>query len=291
METTVTVRTPAKINLILDILGKRTDGYHFMKTIMQSVSIYDKITVDINSTGRITAFCNAEGVPCDEKNTVVKAAKEFFSFNNIETTGLEIIIDKTIPVQAGLAGGSSDAAGVLVALNELYQTGLSNEQLCDIGEKIGADVPFCIIGGTALAEGIGELLTPLPELSDCYIVIAKGEKGISTVEAFEKYDKLSVLNHPDSDGMIAAIAAGNLKETAALCINVFESLADIQDICDIKKTMLEYGALCSIMTGSGSAVFGIFEKKKYANACADELDKYYSFSKVCTPVKSGAEIV
>ncbi len=291
MESTVTVRTPAKINLTLDIMGKRTDGYHFMKTVMQSISIYDSVTLEQNTTGGITVFCNSDNVPSDETNTAFKAAKAFFEYAEIKNQGLQIIIDKKIPVQAGLAGGSADAAGVIVGLNELYNAELSVNELCEIGVKVGADVPFCIVGGTALAEGIGELLTPLPDLSDCFIVVAKGEKGISTAEAFEKIDSGLVSNHPDSDGMIAAVASGHIPEIAPLCLNVFENVTSLSDIDEIKEVMNQNHALCAVMSGSGSSVFGIFEKKRYANACEDELGRMVDFVQVCTPVSEGAQII
>lgn len=291
MESTVTVRTPAKINLTLDIVGKRTDGYHFMKTVMQSISIYDSVTLEQNTTGGITVFCNSDNVPSDETNTAFKAAKAFFEYAEIKNKGLQIIIDKKIPVQAGLAGGSADAAGVIVGLNELYNAELSVNELCEIGVKVGADVPFCIVGGTALAEGIGELLTPLPDLSDCFIVVAKGEKGISTAEAFEKIDSGLILNHPDSDGMIAAIASGNIPEIGPLCLNVFENVTSLSDIDEIKDVMKQNHALCAVMSGSGSSVFGIFEKKRYANACEEELSRIADFVQICTPVSEGAQII
>ncbi|HNX65048.1 MAG TPA: 4-(cytidine 5'-diphospho)-2-C-methyl-D-erythritol kinase [Oscillospiraceae bacterium] len=291
MESTVTVRTPAKINLTLDIVGKRTDGYHFMKTVMQSISIYDTVTLEQNTTGGITVFCNSDNVPSDETNTAYKAAKAFFEYAEIKNSGLEIIIDKKIPVQAGLAGGSADAAGVIVGLNELYNAELSVSELCEIGVKVGADVPFCIVGGTALAEGIGELLTTLPDLSDCFIVVAKGEKGISTAEAFEKIDSRVILNHPDCDGMIAAVASGHIPEIAPLCFNVFENVTSLSDIEEIKEVMKQNHALCAVMSGSGSSVFGIFEKKRYANACEDELSRIVDFVQICTPVSEGTQII
>ena len=290
MENSATARTSAKINLTLDIVGKRTDGYHFMKTIMQSVSIYDKIDVTINDSANIIISCDNKNVPCDRTNIAYKAAMAFFNYTKIKPVGLDIEIEKNIPIEAGLAGGSSNAAGVLLALDKLFNTELTEQQLCEIGVKLGADVPFCIVGGTALAEGIGEILMPLPNLDECYFVVAKGEKGVSTADAFSKYDSIIVKEHPDCDEMIAAIAVSNIKRVSELCMNVLENVADIPDIEHIKNIMDDNNALCSVMTGSGSAVFGIFEKKKYATACVDELRAIVDFAEICTPVKNGVEI-
>ncbi len=291
MDSSVAVRTPAKINLTLDIVGKRSDGYHFMKTVMQSVSICDIVSVELKDEDGIEISCDDENVPLDERNIVHKAASAFFEYTKLKPCGLGISIEKNIPMQAGLAGGSANAAGVIVALNELFETELSLHQLCEIGVKVGADVPFCITGGTALAEGIGEIMTPLPALPECSIVIAKGKEGISTAQAFKKYDSLIIKEHPDCDEMVVALAVGNIKRVGELCMNVLEAAADIPDIAMIKKTMLDCGALCSVMTGSGSAVYGIFSKKKHALACLDELDGLADFAKLCTPIESGAEII
>lgn len=291
MDSSVAVRTPAKINLTLDIVGKRSDGYHFMKTVMQSVSICDTVSVELTDKDGIEISCDDENVPRNEKNIVHKAAAAFFEYTKLKPCGLDISIEKNIPMQAGLAGGSANAAGVIVALDELFETELSTHQLCEIGVKVGADVPFCIAGGTALAEGIGEILTPLPAMPECSIVVAKGKEGISTAEAFKKYDGLIIEKHPDNDEMVVALAVGNIEKIGELCMNVLEEAADIPEIQMIKKTMLDCGALCAVMTGSGSAVYGIFPKKKHALACLDELDGLADFAKLCTPIDSGAQII
>ena len=290
MDNSIAVRTPAKVNLTLDIVGKRTDGYHFMKTVLQAVSLYDIVTIRLQDDEKIYITCDHQGVPCDESNLAYKAARAFFGYTDVPVTGMNISIQKNIPMQAGLAGGSADAAGVLVALNNLFNTRLSLHELCEIGVKLGADVPFCLTGGTALAEGIGEILMPLPNLPECYIVIAKGTQGVSTAEAFKRYDSLLVTKHPDTDEMIAAIAVGDIPRAAQLCLNVLEKAADLDSIHSLKSMMLKNNALCSHMTGSGSAVFGIFGKKKHALSCADELKKIADFVEVCTPVETGIEI-
>lgn len=290
MDDSVTVRAPGKINLILDIIGKRTDGYHFIRTIMQSISIYDKITVKKSTDSSITISCNVEEIPCDNRNVCFKVAKAFYEYNNIILDGLEIDIEKEIPAEAGLGGGSADAAGVLIALNLLYDTELSIHELAKIGVQIGADIPFCLTGGTAIAEGIGEILTALPNLADCYIVIAKPKIGISTAEAFLKYDLLEAVNHPDCNEIIASIAMGDINEISKHCTNILESVANIPEINEIKSIMLENNALCASMSGSGSACFGIFEKKKFAASCIDDLKKVTDFAELCSPA-SGIEIL
>lgn len=287
MNDSVTVKSPAKINLTLDIVGKRNDGYHFMKTIMQSVSLFDNVTVTLNKSEKTTIHCNNKNVPCNEKNIAFKAVNEFLAFTGKRINGIDIDIDKNIPIKAGLAGGSADASAVIVALDYLFETGLKKHELCEIGVKVGADVPFCIIGGTAVAEGIGELITPLPSLDKCFLVLAKGTEGISTAEAFKKIDDLVIVKHPDTNGMIAAIAVSSISEFAPRCMNVFEAITNLEDVSNIKNIMLHHNALSATMSGSGSAVFGIFEKKKYVSSCIDELEKHYDFVKLCYPVNHG----
>lgn len=291
MQDSISVRTPAKINLSLDILGKRHDGYHFVKTIMQAVSLFDEITIQLNNSEEIKIFSECPQIPCDDTNLAYKAAIAFFNHIDSEPVGINITITKRIPALAGLAGGSSNAAGVLVALNELMGTKLSVDELCDIGEKIGADVPFCITGATAVAEGVGDILSPLPNLPECFIVIVKPDFDISTAEAFKKYDLFDVPKVSQFDDMIAAIATHDIETISSLLFNALEYAAENHEITKIKEEMLEMGALGALMTGSGSAVYGIFEKKRGAIKCAEELSLTYNFVEVCTPFDSGAEIV
>jgi len=291
MQDSISVRTPAKINLSLDILGKRHDGYHFVKTIMQAVSIFDEITVAPNEAGEIRIFCDSPDIPCDSRNLAYKAAIAFFNHIQCEPNGLDITIEKKIPALAGLAGGSSNAGGVLVALNELMETELSVDELCDIGAKIGADIPFCIIGATALAEGVGDILNPLPNLPECYILIVKPDIDISTTEAFSKFDEFEIPKVSEFDEMIAAIAMQDIKKISNLLFNALECAADHDEITRIKEEMIEMGALGALMTGSGSAVYGIFERKRHAVKCAEELSEKYSFVEICTPHNSGIEII
>lgn len=291
MQDSISVRTPAKINLSLDILGKRHDGYHFVKTIMQAVSIFDEIRIEPNEVGEIRIFCESPNIPCDDSNLAYKAAIAFFKHINCEPSGIDIAIEKNIPSLAGLAGGSSNAGGVIVALNELMETDLSDDELCDIGAKVGADVPFCIIGATALAEGVGDILSPLPNLPECFIVIVKPDFDISTSEAFKKYDLFDVPKVSEFDDIIAAIALQDIEKISSLLFNALEFAADHSEILRIKQEMTEMGALGALMTGSGSAVYGIFEKKRHAVKCAEEFSEKYDFVEVCTPFNAGAQII
>ncbi len=282
----ITVKANAKINLGLDITGTREDGYHLLKTVMQSVSLCDVIT--LKKADRISLTCSDDTIPCDEKNLAFKAAKLFFEETKING-GVEIGIEKNIPSQAGLGGGSADAAGTIVALNKLYDADLSDEELCKIGEKIGSDVPFCIIGGTMLCEGVGEKLTPMKPICDMKIVIAKGTNGISTIEAYKTYDKLQGIKHPDIDALINAINNG--EKFSHLCGNVLELTAFLSSVDEIKETMIELGAENSMMTGSGSAVFGIFSDERLAEKCSENLKKSGFFATISVPTEKGIEII
>lgn len=291
MQDSVSVRTPAKINLTLDILGKRYDGYHFVRTIMQTISVFDKLKISRNEENTIRIFCEEPGIPCDSSNLVYKAAMAFFEYNDMSPLGIDIHIEKEIPAMAGMAGGSSDAAAMIVALDEMLKTNLSQESMCEIAEKIGADVPFCIIGGTAAAEGVGDILTQLPDIPECFILAVKPDINISTADAYAKFDHLEFAKSSEYEEFVAAIATQNLKVIASSLFNALEYAADCEEINKIKQEMLASGAIGALMTGSGSAVYGIFEKKKYALKCAEEMKDRYSFAEVCTPFNKGAEII
>lgn len=291
MHDAISVRTPAKINLSLDIIGKRQDGYHFVRSIMQAITIFDEMTVTPNGLGEIRITCSNEDIPCDHRNLAYKAAIAFFKYVECEPNGIDINIEKTIPALAGLAGGSSNAAGAIVALNALMETGLSIDELCNIGNNVGADIPFCISGGTSLAEGVGDILSPLPNIPECYIVVVKPNVDINTAEAFQKYDLIDNMKTSELNDIIASIVVQDLEKTASLLFNSFEFATDYDEIADLKKKMLDMGAMGALMTGSGSAVYGIFEKKKQATRCADEISENYSFVKVCTPHHGGVEII
>jgi 4-diphosphocytidyl-2-C-methyl-D-erythritol kinase len=276
------VNAYAKINLTLEITGKRADGYHLLRMVMQSVSLCDRLTLT-NSEPGIRIRCARVDVPSGKDNTVYKAAEAYFAFAGLEPA-LCVEIEKNIPSQAGLGGGSADAAAVLLALNEMYHTGYSKETLCEIGLKAGADVPFCVLGGTALVEGIGEKLTALPDLPPCYIVICKPSVGVNTQKAFALVDSAPRSEHFYTDTMLDALRRADLVGIAAGLGNDFERVLNLADVNRIKGKMLSAGALGSCMTGSGSAVFGIFADQGKALACKELLGKEYKDVFLCEPV-------
>lgn len=262
----------AKINLGLDVLRKREDGYHEVRMIMQMIQLYDKIHLKLSEKPGIHIQTNLWYLPVNEDNLVYKAAKLLMDEFSVEQ-GLDICLEKHIPVAAGMAGGSTDAAAVLVGVNRMFELGLSMEDLMKRGVKIGADVPYCVMRGTALAEGIGEKLTPLPQMPPCYIVIAKPKISVSTKFVYGNLKANELTEHPDIDAQIKALYAGDLK---ALCENMGNVLETVTIpaypvIGEIKRTMLEYGAVGSLMSGSGPTVFGIFEKQEDARKAYEML--------------------
>lgn len=277
----LTVRANAKINLMLDILGRRENGYHDLFMVMQTVSLCDIVSVD--AAEKISITCSVPDIPCDKRNIAFKAAEAFFDYTGIEA-GADIHIEKHIPFAAGLAGGSADGAAVIKALNELYRTDLTAPQLCEIGVKVGADVPFCIMGGTRICTGIGEKMEVIKPLKKCFIVLAKPNCAVSTAQAYAEYDKYGYRRKPDSKGIVRAIKFGNLKETARLCENVFEQFIEVPDRVLIKSVMRRHGALGSCMSGSGPTVFGIFESESSANSAKDEISEFCNEVFVTTPV-------
>lgn len=284
---TVTVLAPAKINLTLDVTGRRDDGYHLIHTVMQSIDLCDRITVKETGTGDITLDVSDERVPSDERNTAYRAAQAFFAETALPNPGIAIRVQKRIPMEAGLAGGSADAAGVLVALNILTDARLETDELCRIGGKIGADVPFCVLGGAANATGTGTILSPLPSMPDCWLTVAKPDVGVSTAEAYRRIDAAEIERRPLNSAMIDALCGGELAEVGRLLCNVFQEAVDLPEVAAIAHEMREQQTLGCAMTGSGSAVFGIFEEKAAAKRCADLLkrDGYTVF--VCRPCTTG----
>ena len=267
----------AKINISLDVIGKRPDGYHEMLMVMQSVTLSDDVYVELLQGSEVTAQTNLRFIPCDDRNLAVRAAKVFFKAQSISDTGAFIRIKKNIPVGAGMAGGSSDAAAVLRALNTLYGKPYDRDGLEALAAGIGSDVAFCVSGGTVLATGRGEMLLPLPSLPDCNIVVCKPEFSISTPELFRKLDSVKLRCHPDSAGICEALIDGDLSKLARRMYNVFEDVPDrrMSSIAEIKNRMLDCGALGAIMTGTGSAVFGIFPDRQSAEATEKTLSAEY----------------
>lgn len=281
-----TVRANAKINLFLDILGTLENGYHSLYTVMQSVDLYDTVRVSTDSSGKIKVSCDCGFLPCDKRNAAYKAAVSFFEYTGI-TGGADIYIEKRIPVSAGLAGGSADAAAVIFALNELTDANMPISELCGIGVKIGADVPFCLVGGTALSQDIGGVLSPLPHMPYCALVLAKPAQSVSTAEAYGAYDAAWWIKHPKDTLMLSAVVRGDIDAIALYCENVFEQVIDVPKRSDIKYIMREAGASAACMSGSGPTVFGLFKDIKDAQKCAVALKSVVPEVFVTKPHKNG----
>ncbi len=286
----VTVLAPAKINLTLDVLGKRDDGYHEIDTIMQTVDIYDRVTVEKGKTQKLTLTLSDPSLPTDERNTAIKAALAFAAAANVSVDDISIYIDKQIPQQAGMAGGSADAAGVLWALNRLFDDLLSVDELCAVGAKVGADVPFCVWGGAARATGIGEILAPVTPLPPCTVLVIKPDENVSTAAAYAAIDSCHFTRRPDTAAMLQALADADMPAIGATLCNVFEEAIGLPAPARVRQAALSNGACGCIMTGSGSAVFALFEKEADATACRMALAKEYPYSWLCRAC-SGVQIL
>ena len=263
-----------KINLGLDVIRKREDGYHEVRMIMQTVRMYDTLEIRKKQAPGISLRSNLPYVPSDERNLVYKAAKILMDEFHVEE-GLSMKLTKSIPVAAGMAGGSSDAAAAFVGVNRLFRLGLSQEELMKRAVQVGADVPYCVMRGTALAEGIGEKLTPLPPMPECYVLIGKPGINVSTKTAYENLNLEGIGKHPDIDGLIGAIRNNDLYAMASRMENVFEPgiIRQYPVIGNIKNLMEEKGALKAVMSGSGPTVFGIFDNRDKMAAAARSLRK------------------
>ena len=281
------VKVAAKINLMLDILKRLDNGYHSLFMIMQSVDLYDTITVEKNTENRIVIKCDTDGVPCNEKNIAYKCANAFFKSCNIEDNGITIEIEKNIPMAAGTAGGSADGAGVLYCLNKIYNTNLSTTELCEIGTKVGADIPFSLTGGTAIALNTGNVIAPVKDLPECYIVLCKPDQNVSTPKAYAQFDALSRVRHLDRVAMIEAVANGDYENICTYCGNVFEQAVEVPKRPHIKGVMRKSGADACCMSGSGPTVFGLFSDKEKAEDCYNKLAKKYDNVYLCKPANKG----
>lgn len=261
----------AKINLGLDVIGRLENGYHEVKMVMQTVGIYDELSFERAEAGIVITTDSGE-LPTDENNLIYKAAKLMMETYGI-TEGVRIHLQKNIPIAAGMAGGSTDAAATMKGISKLFELNRPLKELRDLGVKIGADVPYCIMGGTALAEGIGERLTPLPAAPDCYLLVAKPDINVSTKYVYEHLDAEGVAEHPDIDGMVKAIEDGNLQGIIERMGNVLETVTvKAHPIIDtIKTRMKELGASEAMMSGSGPTVFGIFLEEAKARAAYEQL--------------------
>lgn len=276
------IEARAKINLTLDVTGKREDGYHLVKMVMQSVDLHDDVRVTVvrgeKKPRGIVLSCSLPFLPTDSSNLAYRAAELFYKETGTTLETCEIFIEKRIPIAAGLAGGSTDAAAVLRALNQLHDTGLSRDRLCEIGLKLGADVPYCLRGGTMLAEGIGEKLTQLADMSHCYVVLCKPPFAVSTKEVYQEIDSVPLTQRPDTDGMIKALESCDYKGVCGRLMNVMETVTATKrrQIGEIRAVLRENGADATLMSGSGPTVYGLFSDRTAADAAATVLARRFS---------------
>ena len=276
----------AKLNLTLDVLGKRPDGYHDLKSVMQTISIRDDIEIDIGTQRPWTLKCDKKGIPNDERNLAWKAAKVFFDATGKDPDGIEIRITKRIPSEAGMGGGSADAAAVLRALNKHYDYPFSILALAELGASVGSDVPFCTVCGTAMVEGRGERLRKLPDLPDCVFVVCKPDFASSTPELYRKIDECTVAKRPDHAAMESALLAGDLGKIAQNLCNVFDPIvtAEHLELNYIKSIFNSYGSVGQQMTGSGSAVFAMVPDFEFAAVICNMLKDNYPEVYIAKPV-------
>lgn len=261
-----------KINLGLDVLGRRENGYHDVRMVMQTLYLYDQITIEKTEKPGIELSTNLFYLPVNENNLAYRAADLLMQEFGVEE-GVKITLEKHIPVAAGMAGGSSNAAAVLYGINRMFSLGLSQEELMERGVKLGADVPYCIMRGTVLAEGIGEILTPLPAMPRCTVLVAKPPISVSTKLVYEKLDAHEIENHPDIDGVLEGLERQDLKKIASSMGNVLErvTVEEYPVIEEIKEMMKENGALNAMMSGSGPTVFGLYSDKRMAKKAAQKI--------------------
>lgn len=268
----IELKAMGKINLGLDVLGRRDNGYHDVRMVMQTVYLYDQIAITKKQSPGITVETNLFFLPVNESNLAYQAARMLTEEFGIEE-GIHIALDKRIPVSAGMAGGSADAAAVLYGMNKMFGLGLSESELQKRGVTLGADVPYCIMRGTVLAEGIGERLTPLTQCPRCYVLLAKPSVNVSTKLVYERFDRLSSWNHPDIDGIIEGLNRQDIRQIADCMGNVLErvTVKEYPVIEEIKRVVKEGGALNAMMSGSGPTVFGLFEEREAAKQAADRI--------------------
>ena len=284
----VTVLAPAKLNLSLDVVGTLPNGYHDLDMVMQTIDLYEKIT--LRRSNDLSLTLPGSFVPVNDKNTAVKAALAFFDYTGL-LAGVDMTIYKRVPVRAGMAGGSADAAGVLVGLNALYGAKLSMSELCALGAKIGADVPFALMGGTCRVQGVGDILKALPPCPDCWFTVVMPDYGVSTPEAFAAYDKVGSSTHPDCEAQEKAVRAEDLAGVCAAAGNALEECSGARDNEAIKAALRQHGAVTALMTGSGAAVFGVFPTEEAARGAAGALKAQWPQVYVAQPDKGGARVV
>lgn len=280
-----TEKAYGKLNLSLDVTGRREDGYHDLAMLMQTVTVCDELSLRFRDDGKVRASSNLRFIPEDERNLAVRAALRFLEAVGEQGQGLQIDMRKQIPVGAGMGGGSADAAAVLRALNRIYGMPFDRKRLEELAQQIGSDVAFCVSGGTALAEGRGEKLTDLPDLRSGNFVICKPSFSISTPELYKKLDSAPVRIHPDTQGLLRAVREGDLRALCRRMYNVFEEIDDrrMRTVAQIKSRLLDHRALGAMMTGTGSAVFGVFEQEEDAHKACAALRQEYPFCCAALP--------
>ena len=276
----------AKVNLTLDVLDKREDGYHDLKSVMQTISIRDDVEIDVDTDMPWSVSCSVDDIPEDERSLVWKAAEAFYRTTGLKTTGLAIRVTNRIPTQAGLGGGSADAAAVLRALNKHYGMPLSILALAELGAEVGSDVPFCVLCGTAMVEGRGERLRKLPDMPDCFFVVCKPEFSCSTPELFKKLDETVIAHRPDNTAMESALLAGDLAKVAENIYNVFDPVVTNEhlEMNYIKSIFNTYGAIAYQMSGSGSAIFAIVTEFEHAAVICSMLKDNYPQVFIAKPI-------
>lgn len=273
----------AKINLSLDVTGKREDGYHYLDSVMQSVDLTDLVTVRINNSPEITVTCDK--LPDDVDNIAYKAAKAYLDEGGL-FVGVDIKIDKNIPVKGGFGGGSADCAAVLMALNDLLEA-FDQNKLLEIGASLGADVPFCMIGSTVRVRGIGEKITPISPLGNCAFVLIKNADKPSTAKMYERLDNARIVFRPDNNRLAVEIGCGRITTAAEQMINVFECLWRDENTEKIRTRLADCGAIQTVISGSGPSVFGVFDQYETAVKCVEQLKSEYREIYVCRPSRSG----
>ena len=285
----VTVLAPAKLNLALDVVGLLPNGYHNLDMTMQAITLYERVVLRRSNT--LSLSLPGSPVAANDSNTAIKAAIAFFRYTGL-LAGVDITIYKNVPVRAGMAGGSADAAGVLVGLNALYGAKLSMSELCALGAKIGADVPFALRGGTCRVQGVGDILKALPPCPDCWFTVVMPDYGVSTPEAFAAYDKVGSSTHPDCEAQEKAVRAEDLAGVCAAAGNALEECSGARDNDEaIKAALRQHGAVTALMTGSGAAVFGVFPTEEAARGAAEALKAQWPQVYVAQPDKGGARVV
>ena len=284
----VTVLAPAKLNLALDVVGTLPNGYHALDMTMQAITLYERVV--LRRSPYLNLRLPGSAVAPNDRNTAIKAALAFFDYTGL-LAGVDITIYKNTPVRAGMAGGSADAAAVLVGMNALYGARLSMSELCALGAKIGADVPFALMGGTCRVQGVGDFIKALPPCPDCWFTVVMPDYGVSTPEAFAAYDTVGSSVHPDCEAQEAAIRAGDLDALCAAAGNALEECSGAKETGAIKALLKEHGAVTALMTGSGAAVFGVFRDEASARAAAQAAKQRWRQVYVAQPDRGGARVV